>query len=48
MVKVNQLQLCLICLKHSADREGYAKGKADFKGCSENGCMELHWALIVA
>ncbi len=52
-VKANELHLCLICLRHTADRECYAKGKPDFKVCSENGCsMEhhplLHWALIVA
>jgi hypothetical protein len=53
VVKANELQLCLICLKHRADRECFAKGKPEFKGCSEGGCgMEhhplLHWALIVA
>jgi hypothetical protein len=48
-VKVNELQLCLNCLKHPANRECYAKGKADFKGCSEDGCsMELHWTLLMA
>jgi hypothetical protein len=53
VVKVNKLHLCLVCLRHTADRECYAKGKPDFKGSSENGWgMEhhplLHWALIVA
>ncbi len=53
VVKANELQLCLICLKHRADRECFAKGKPEFKGCSEGGCgMEhhplLHWALIEA
>jgi hypothetical protein len=40
-------------MKHSADRECYTRGKADFKGCREGTCcMEhhplLYWALIVA
>jgi hypothetical protein len=53
VVKANELHLCLICLRHTADRECYARGKPDFKGCSEGGCgMEhhplVHWALIVA
>ncbi len=53
VVKANELQLCLVCLRHRADREYFAKGKPEFKGCSEDGCgMEnqplLHWALIVA
>jgi hypothetical protein len=53
VVKANELQLCLICLKHRADRECFARGRPEFKGCSESGCgMEhhplLHWALIVA
>jgi hypothetical protein len=53
VVKANELYLCLICLRHMADRECYARGKPDYKGCSESGCgMEhhplLHWALIVA
>ncbi len=53
VVKANELQLCLICLKHRADRECFTKGRAEFKGCSEGQCgMEhhplLHWALIVA
>jgi hypothetical protein len=52
-VKANELHLCLTCLRHTADKECFAKGKADFKGCSEGRCgMEhhpmLHWALIVA
>jgi hypothetical protein len=52
VVKVNELQLCQVCMKHPADRECYTKGKADFKGCSEGGSsMEhhplLHWALII-
>jgi hypothetical protein len=34
VVKANELHLCLICLRHTADRECYAKGKPDFKGCS--------------
>jgi hypothetical protein len=50
---VNELQLCLICLKHPADRECYTKGNTEFKGCSESRCgMEhlplLNWALIMA
>ncbi len=53
VVKVNELELTLICLKHPADRGCYAQGKANFRGCSQSGCgMEhhslLHWALIVA
>ncbi len=55
VVKVDELQLCLVCLKHPADREWdcFTKSKADFKGCSENRCgVEhhplLHWALIMA
>jgi hypothetical protein len=53
VVKANDLQLCLICLKHRADRECFTKARPEFKGCSEGGCgMEhhplLHWALIVA
>jgi hypothetical protein len=53
VVKANELHLCLTCLRHMADKECYAKGKAAFRGCSEGGCgMEhhpvLHWALIVA
>ncbi len=53
VVKANELHLCLICLRHMADKECYARGKPDFKGCSEGRCgMEhhplLHWALIVA
>ncbi len=53
VVKANELHMCLTCLRHTADKECYAKGKADFKGCSEGGCgLEhhpmLHWALIVA
>jgi hypothetical protein len=52
---VDELQLCLVCLKHPADREWdcFIKSKAGFKGCSENRCdVEhhplLHWALIMA
>jgi hypothetical protein len=37
VVKVNELQLCLVCMKHT-------KGRADFQGCSKSGC----WALILA
>jgi hypothetical protein len=53
VVKANELHLCLICLRHKADRECYARGNPDYKGCSESGRgMEhhplLHWALIVA
>jgi hypothetical protein len=53
VVKANELQLCLVCLRHAVDRECYAKGKADYSGCSRSGCgMEhhplLHWALIMA
>jgi hypothetical protein len=53
VVKANDLQLCLICLKHRADRECFTKARPEFEGCSEGGCgMEhhplLHWALIVA
>ncbi len=53
VVKANELHLCLICLRHTADREYCNKGKPDFKGSCEGGCgMEhhplLHWALIVA
>ncbi len=53
VVKANELHLCLTCLRPTADKECYAKDKADFRGCSKGGCsMEhhpmLHWALIVA
>jgi hypothetical protein len=53
VVKANKLHLCLICLKHTANQECYARGKPENKGCNENGCgIEhhplLHWALIVA
>jgi hypothetical protein len=53
VVRVNELQLCQVCMKHPADRECYTKGKADFKGCIEGGCGMLHhpllqWALIAA
>jgi hypothetical protein len=37
VVKVNQLQLCLICLKHSAERECYAKGKPTSRGVARMG-----------
>ncbi len=52
-MKANKLHLCLTCLRHTADKKCYAKGKVDFRGCSEGGCgMEhhpmLHWALIMA
>ncbi len=39
-VKANELQLCLICLKHRADRECFAKGKPEFKG---SGCFRCRW-----
>jgi hypothetical protein len=53
VVKANELHMCLVCLRHTADSDCYVKAKPDFKGCSENGCdLEhhplLHWALIVA
>jgi hypothetical protein len=53
VLKVKELQLCKVCMKHPADRKCCSKGKADFKGYSEGGCgMEhhplLHWALIAA
>ncbi len=52
-VKANELHLCLICLRHTADKECYTRGKPDFKECSKGRCgIEhhplLHWALIVA
>jgi hypothetical protein len=43
VVKANKLHLCLTCLRHTADKECYAKGKADFRGCREGKCgMEHH------
>jgi hypothetical protein len=53
MMKVNELHLCLICMKHLVDRECYHKVKTEYRGYSESGCgmyhhLLLHWALIVA
>jgi hypothetical protein len=53
VVKASELHLCLVCLRHTADRECYTKGKPDYRGCSQRGCgVEhhplLHWALIEA
>ncbi len=46
VVKVNELQLCLMCLKHPADRECYTKGNTEFKGCSESRCGMEHLPLL--
>jgi hypothetical protein len=52
-VKVIELQLCQVCMKHPVNRECYIRAKVDFKGCRRPGCgMEhhplLHRTLIVA
>jgi hypothetical protein len=46
VVKANDLQLCLICLKHRADRECFTKARPEFKGCSEGGCGIEHHPLL--
>jgi hypothetical protein len=53
VMKVNELQLCQICLRHLAEKEHYAKAEAKYKWCNKSRCgMDhhpvLHWALIVA
>jgi hypothetical protein len=50
-MKVNELRLCQIRLRHTAEKESYQKGKAEYQGCSESRCgMDhhplLHWALM--
>jgi ribosomal protein L29 len=36
MVKVNELRLCLINMRHSLDKECYQKAKAEYKVGSES------------
>jgi hypothetical protein len=44
VVKANELHMCLTCLRHTVDKECYAKGKEDFKGCSEG--VVAAWNII--
>ncbi len=53
VVKVNELQLCQICLRHLADMACSAKAEVEYKWCNKSKYgMDhhplLHWALIVA
>lgn len=35
-VKVNELLICQLCIKHLADKEWYKKAPADYRGCGES------------
>jgi hypothetical protein len=53
VVNVDELHICLICMRHTSDKECYQTAKAMYKGGREAVCgidhrRLQHWALIVA
>jgi hypothetical protein len=51
-VKVNELRLCHVCMKHPANEECWEKNQPDYEGFSEQECrmdhhVMLHWGIFV-
>jgi hypothetical protein len=46
VAKLMGLNLCLFCMRHTDDKDCYAKTKDWYKGCEEGGCGQHHHKSI--
>jgi hypothetical protein len=46
VVKLYELWLCQVCMRHAAEKECFSKSKAEYRGCSKSVCGMCHHTLL--